>query len=98
MHPIVASMGKLTARSPRCTRDEYNHAVDTGEPAAPLTPEQQAWLRHAETLWQRAHRLSAQHPEYDVSDFYHALRNLERTPSERLRLGLSRGRLCARRT
>ena len=80
----------------RCcgTAWRYNDGVDGAGPLTDaLTPEQQEWLRHSEALWRRAHHLAAQHPEHDVSDFYHALRNLERTPSERLRLGLNRARL-----
>ncbi|HEY0874609.1 MAG TPA: hypothetical protein VGD94_14145 [Vicinamibacterales bacterium] len=56
-----------------------------------LTPEQQDWLRHSEALWRKAHRIAAAHPEHDPSDLYHALRALERTPTERLRAGLQRG-------
>jgi hypothetical protein len=62
-----------------------------------LTPEQREWLAHSEALWARARRLEAAHPEHDASDLYHALRHLEYTPSERLRLGLSRARIRARR-
>jgi hypothetical protein len=58
-----------------------------------LTPDQQEWARHAEALWRRAHRIVATHPNHDPSDVYHALRALERTPTERLRAALQRGRL-----
>jgi len=66
-----------------------------GEPLARLTSEQEAWLRHSEALWQRAHAIAQQHPRHDPSDIYHALRCLELTPAERLRAGLQRGRLRA---
>jgi hypothetical protein len=86
---------RLSGVTRRCgTAWRYNDGVDGAGPLTDaLTPEQQEWLRHSEALWRRAHHLAAQHPEHDVSDFYHALRNLERTPSERLRLGLNRARL-----
>ena len=61
-----------------------------------LTPEQRAWLTHSEELWARAHRLASGHRMHDVSDIYHALRCLELSPAQRLRQGLSRGRLRAR--
>jgi len=60
-----------------------------------LTPEQQAWIRHSEALWRRAHGLARMYPGHDPSDLYHALRCLELTPGERLRAGLQRGRLRA---
>ena len=73
----------------------YTRPVSVASPES-LTPDQQAWLRRSEALWQRAHRLAAEHPEHDVSDLYHALRHLELQPSERLRLGLSRKRATNR--
>ncbi|MBM4361216.1 MAG: hypothetical protein FJ104_00950 [Deltaproteobacteria bacterium] len=64
-----------------------------GQPApSELDPEQRAWLEADEALWRRAHRICASHPELDVGDVYHTLRNLLRTPSERLRRGLRDGR------
>ena len=60
-----------------------------------LTPNQQAWAEHSESLWRRAHEIVRQHPESDVSDVYHALRCLELTPTQRLTAGLQRGRLRA---
>lgn len=71
--------------------------LPAGVPHA-LTPDQSEWLRQSEALWTRAHRLAAKYPDHDISDLYHALRQLERTPSERLRLGLSRARLRLRRS
>lgn len=58
-----------------------------------LTPEQNAWLQDSEQLWQEAHAIAAQHPGDDASDIYHALRSLRLSPTERLRRGLTRGRL-----
>ena len=61
-----------------------------------LTPEQRAWAEADARLWREAHGLAELHPEHDVSDLYHALRSLQLPPPERLRRGLSRGRLRAR--
>ncbi|MDZ4683440.1 MAG: hypothetical protein SH850_00025 [Planctomycetaceae bacterium] len=58
-----------------------------------LTPDQRAWAEHSEHLWQRAHAIVGADTTIDVGDVYHALRALELTPTERLRRGLSRGRL-----
>jgi hypothetical protein len=58
-----------------------------------MTPEQRAWAQHSEQLWQRAHAIAAADSSLDAGDVYHALRCLELTPAERLRRGLSRGRL-----
>ena len=57
-----------------------------------LTSEQLAWAERVEPLWRRAHAIVAHRPELDVSDVFHALRNLERTPTQRLRRALSHGR------
>jgi len=70
-------------------------APSTPPVMAHLTPDQQAWLRHSESLWRKAHELARLHPDHDPSDLYHALRCLELTPAERLRAGLQRGRLRA---
>jgi hypothetical protein len=59
------------------------------------TDEQRAWAQRSEALWARAHRIAAQHAGVDVGDVYHAFRCLELAPAERLRQGLSRGRLRA---
>jgi uncharacterized protein YecT (DUF1311 family) len=68
-----------------------NDSQATEDTLSALTPEQRAWLVHAEALWRRAHALAQAHPGHDPSDFYHALRCLELTPSERLWAGLGRG-------
>jgi hypothetical protein len=60
-----------------------------------LTPEQQEWATRSEALWRQARALAADHPEHDPSDLHHALRCLQLSPSDRLRLGLRRGRLHA---
>jgi hypothetical protein len=58
-----------------------------------LTSDQQAWLAESEIVWRQAHTIAAAHPEHDPSDLYHALRCLRLSPTERLRCGLTRGRL-----
>jgi hypothetical protein len=60
-----------------------------------LTDAQRAWALHSESLWRRAHDIAGAHPGIDPGDVYHALRCLELSPTERLRRGLSRGRLRA---
>jgi hypothetical protein len=57
--------------------------------------EEQGWLEHQERLWRRARAIVRERPELDASGVYHALCNLERSPEERLRKGLLRGRLRA---
>jgi hypothetical protein len=56
-------------------------------------PEQRAWLISDETRWRRAHRVVERHPGTDVDGVYHVLRNLEKTPTERLRAALLHGLL-----
>jgi hypothetical protein len=60
--------------------------------SANLTEDEQAWVRHSETLWREAHAIAAANVGLDPGDVYHALRCLELTPAERLRRGLTRVR------
>ena len=60
---------------------------------ATLTKEEQAWVLKDEERWQRAHRIASLHPGTDVGGVYRVLRNLEKTPTERLRAALHHGRL-----
>lgn len=60
-----------------------------------LTDAERAWVEADERLWQRAHAIAARHPGVDIGGVYHVLRNLQRSPSERLRRGLAFGRLGA---
>jgi hypothetical protein len=60
-----------------------------------LSAEQRAFAERMEPLWRRAHAIVARHPELDVSDVFHTLVNLQRTPAERLRRGLLHGRAGA---
>jgi hypothetical protein len=58
-----------------------------------LTAEDRAWLVSDEEKWRRAHRIAEQHPGIDAGGVYRVLRNLEKTPSQRLRAALIHGRL-----
>ena len=83
-----------------CPRLWHDFAVKASSPALltaleGLTPEQQAWAVRSEALWRHAHAIAAAHPGHDASDLYHALRCLQLSPSDRLRLGLRRERLHA---
>ena len=53
----------------------------------------QGWIFHAYDLWNRAWKIARSHPGLDAAGIYRALRNLERSPEERLRRALSFGRL-----
>jgi len=63
------------------------------DPFHDLDAEQRAWLLHSESLWRRAYTIVAERPDLDAGDVYHSLRCQELSPAERLRRGLSRGRL-----
>ena len=67
----------------------------TGFPQTPadLTDDQREWLMRSEALWRRAYAIVRERPELDVGDVYHALRNLQLPPAERLRRGLTRVRV-----
>jgi hypothetical protein len=54
---------------------------------------QRAWLEHDGELWARARAIAARHSGMDVGDVHHTLRNLERTPEERLALSFSHAAL-----
>jgi hypothetical protein len=58
-----------------------------------LTAEQRAWLARDEERWRRAHEIAHRELDVDVAGVYRVLRNLEKTPSERLRAALQHGRL-----
>ena len=65
------------------------------EELAQLTCEERAWVEADLALRARAEALSAR-LGLDQGDVYHQLKQLMRSPSERLRLGLSHGRLRRR--
>jgi hypothetical protein len=58
-----------------------------------LTSEERIWLIRDEARWRRAHEIAGGDPRIDVNGVYRVLRNLEKTPSERLRDALYHGRL-----
>ena len=58
-----------------------------------LDPGEQQEVVRDEARWRRAHEIVRKHPHLDVSDVHHTLVNLERTPEERLRRGLTHGKL-----
>lgn len=58
-----------------------------------LTAAERAWLIRDEALWRRAYEAAAANPGVDAGGIYRALRNLEKTPSQRLRDSLRHGRL-----
>jgi hypothetical protein len=77
-------------------------AVRTSQPGASfscvassdsLTPEQRAWLIADEKRWQRAFEIAGRHHNIDAGGVYRVLRNLEKTPAERLKAALMHGRL-----
>ncbi len=57
-----------------------------------LTDDQREWILHGEALWRRAQQIAGENPHRDVGNVYHALRNLELSPTERLHRGLTRVR------
>jgi hypothetical protein len=58
-----------------------------------MTPEERAWLVRDEARWRRAYDIAKEHPGMDAGGVYRALRNLEKTPAERLGAALQHGRL-----
>ena len=64
-----------------------------------LTEAERTWLTKNEERWRRARELASRHPGMDPGGVYHVLRNLEKTPSERLRAALTQGaiRFCEAR-
>jgi len=58
-----------------------------------LRSDERAWLIRDEVRWRRAYEIAGADPRIDVNGVYRVLRNLEKTPSARLRDALSHGRL-----
>ena len=56
----------------------------------PLTDDQRAWILRSEELWRKAQDIVTADPSRDVGNVYHALRNLDLPPAERLHRGLTR--------
>lgn len=57
-----------------------------------VTPSEREWIEHDDALRTRAREI-ARLTKRDPEDIYRTLRQLERTPSERLELGLRHARL-----
>ena len=57
-----------------------------------VNPAEREWIEHDDALRRRAREL-ARTTGRDEDDLYRTLRHLERTPSERLELGLRHARL-----
>lgn len=70
-------------------------AITLEEELAALSAEQRAWVLADLALRSDANVLAAK-LNLDAGDVYHQLKQLRRTPSERLRLGLAHGRLRRR--
>lgn len=60
---------------------------------AALTATERAWLERDERRWAKAAHIAARYPGMDVGGVYRVLRNLEKTPAQRLRAALAHGRL-----
>jgi len=58
-----------------------------------LTAEERAWVARDEAHRKKALALAERNPGVDVDGIYRVLRNLEKTPTERLRAALYHGRL-----
>ena len=69
---------------------------DTASPSSAepseLSPEESAWVERDQALRSEAARIAARIAR-DPEDIYRTLKQLARTPTERLRLGLRHGRL-----
>jgi hypothetical protein len=63
-----------------------------GEPEE-LTAEQRAWLVADEARWANAGSIASVNPGVDPGGVYRVLRNLEKTPAQRLGAALAHGRL-----
>ena len=61
-------------------------------PEQELTSEELAWVLRDNELRDRARAFAAKH-ERDEESIYRTMKNLRRTPAERLRIGLMHGRL-----
>lgn len=51
------------------------------------------FVREQRELWMRAQRIARRNPSLDIDGLFRTLKNLRRTPEERLRLGLRAGRM-----
>jgi hypothetical protein len=72
--------------------DAFMTSDDEGE-LAELPADARAWIVADERRWRKARRIAADHPGMDAGGVYRVLRNLEKSPAERLRAALDHGRL-----
>lgn len=96
--PSKSPVHQLTNSNVVCPAWHTSHVTDVidggnRDAVRDLTESERELAIQSETRWQRAHHIASLHPGVDPSDVYHALRCLELDPAERLRRGLSRGRL-----
>ncbi|HEV8248313.1 MAG TPA: hypothetical protein VGP93_21200, partial [Polyangiaceae bacterium] len=93
---LYASRGDIDQTAPGTMVNLYAGRVRCGKlsdvKVTDLSPEGRAWVERMEPLWRRAHEIVQQHPDIDVGDVFHVLRNLERSPEERLHRALTYGR------
>ena len=82
---VGAARVKMTPHRQAC----HTASLDLDE----LSESERAWLEKSEALWARAYKIVSERPKLDAGDVYHALCNLERTPTERLRRSLARAQL-----
>ena len=68
------------------------HACRVSAEDAQLSAAEEAWLEHDLALRRRARRLAERYHR-DEQSLYRTLKNFERSPAERLRLGLWHARL-----
>jgi len=80
---LSAAPGALTSSASASQTPRYNGLVNQSE---------REWIEHDDALRARAREL-ARMTGRDEDDLYRTLRHLERTPSERLELGLRHARL-----
>jgi len=59
----------------------------------PLLKAEQTWIERDEAYWFKAKQIVGGYPLLDLSDVYHTLRNLDRSPEERLRRGFTHAKL-----
>jgi len=67
--------------------------LDHVDEVSKLSEANRQWLVADEAVWARSHEIVGRHPHLDVSGVYHTLKNLQRSPAERLRRGLAHARL-----
>lgn len=88
--PARGERARIAARVPRRRGTIRGMGDVTSES---VTDDERAWLVNDEKRWQRARTIAARHPGMDPGGVYRVLRNLEKSPSERLSAALHHGRL-----